>query len=725
MNESISVIAPFFNEEEIIGYTIDELDNLLAKNFNDYEIVLVDDGSTDKSQEIVKTKLENSNHLTLIIKNENTGIWAAWEEGVRKAKYDCICIIDSDLQYQPADIINLYKKHIQGFQFVQGIRAYSSDVNIVRKIISKSFSLVLKLFFRKNLLGLKDVKSGFFVTRKSLLINIFDFFPKFTFGQSFIIVYANFLNAFVEQTPVLFSQRFGGKSFLKTLPLKTIFTVLKEIASLKFFLNKKDFYLIYLNYFCNNIKKNNEFSFYENLRLNIFFKTHFFHKWKIGKNLKSYVDAQLLFQKLSKKQIVEYQTRRLIDLVWYYYQNSSLYRDNMVKLNIHPYDIQNLNDLKLLPYLEKDQLKLNFSNGLLSNKTKNYKTLLISTSGSTGMPLSLIANSEQLKVRWANTFRAWTWTGWTPSKRQARLWHQTLGMSKIQVIKEFIDNIFFKRIFIPAYTINDKNIKKYLDKLIKHKPYLIDGYAESFNFIMNYIRVNNVKNFKLNSIISSAQEMPNNLKTEIENKFSAKIFDKYGAREFSGIAYEALGHKGKLICEDSYIVELLKNNEIIDHNDIGEIFITDLNNFITPMIRYRIGDLGTKINSSEEINNKIKFNTLGNIEGRTKAIIICYNNTWVPGTFFAHFFKEYTQLILRYQVIQNSIGEINLKLVKNKNTEESEIREMIKELRKTVGEIDINIQYVPEISMIKTGKTMGAISNLDNKLIEQAIHKTR
>ena len=135
--------------------------------------------------------------------------------GVRNASYDCVCVIDSDLQYQPADILNLYKKHIKGHQFVQGVRVYNAEISKVRKFISKILSLVLKIFFRKELRGLKDVKSGFFVSRKQLLINIFDYFPNYFFGQSFIALYANLLNSHVVQLPVLFAQRLSGKSYLK------------------------------------------------------------------------------------------------------------------------------------------------------------------------------------------------------------------------------------------------------------------------------------------------------------------------------------------------------------------------------------------------------------------------------------------------------------------------------------------------------------------------------
>lgn len=715
--KEISVIAPYYNEEAVILETISELDNVLKSYFDNYEIVLVNDGSLDNSLNLVENAAKSNKKIKNISHSFNKGIWQAWESGVRNSKFDCVAVIDADLQYQPADIINLYEKHVEGYQFVQGIREYSSEVSYIRNYISKLLSSFLKIFFLKQLKGMKDVKSGFFVTRKSILLNIFDFFPQYKYGQTFITIYANFLNAFVYQIPILFTQRLSGKSYLRLFPIVTIYKVLKETFTLRIFLNKKDFYLISLEFFTKNYKDLISFSILENFKLYIFFKFHFFHKWTIGKNLKKYLKVQLKFQYLSSEEIINYQNRRLIDLVWYFYQNSVFFKSKMSSENIHPYNIKSIEDLKLIPILTKEEIKLNFSKNLLSIKKSHFNLLLISTSGSTGNPMSLYANSEQLKVRWANTFRGWTWTGWTPSKKQARLWHQTIGMSTSQIIREYIDNLFFNRIFIPAYKINEKNIIKYINKLKKHKPYLIDGYAESFNFLLNYIRKYKIKNLEVNSIISSAQEMPEKLKLDLENVLGAKIYDKYGAREFSGIAYESKNHQGHLISEDSYIVEILKNSKPVNEGQIGELFITDLNNFVTPMIRYQIGDLATAPINQFTLNNEIKFKTIGEIKGRTKAIILCDNNTWVPGTFFAHFFKEYSEIIDGYQIIQNNIHELELKLVKKISTKESQIIKMISDLRKTIGKIKLNITYVENIEMTKTGKVMGAISNVDTSQI--------
>ena len=100
-----------------------------------------------------------------------------------------------------------------------------------------------------------DVKSGFFVTRKDLIQNIFEYFPNYNFGQTFIAIYANILNSYVYQIPVVFAPRLKGKSYLQTFPLLTIAKIILEIVNLKFYLRKRDYHLIVLEKFVSGIKK--------------------------------------------------------------------------------------------------------------------------------------------------------------------------------------------------------------------------------------------------------------------------------------------------------------------------------------------------------------------------------------------------------------------------------------------------------------------------------------
>jgi phenylacetate-CoA ligase len=180
------------------------------------------------------------------------------------------------------------------------------------------------------------------------------------------------------------------------------------------------------------------------------------------------------------------------------------------------------------------------------------------------------------------------------------------------------------------------------------------------------------------------------------------VFDKYGAREFSGIAYECEAGS-QHVMDDSYVLELLKGGVPAATGATGEVIITDLNNFAVPMIRYRIGDLAEQTDVTNCLCGR-SMSTLGQIQGRTQALIHCANGRWIPGTFFAHFFKEYENLILFFQVVQKVRGAFDLLVVKNKNWDPVGWQKVLDDLKDYVGDTDIKVRFVNEIPLLKTGK---------------------
>ena len=87
-----------------------------------------------------------------------------------------------------------------------------------------------------------------------------------------------------------------------------------------------------------------------------------------------------------------------------------------------------LEDLQRLPVLTKDDIRRNLHFDLMSDAHDKREMLPITTSGSTGEPLTLYADKTQLEMRWATTLRNIEWTGYRFGDRQVRLWHSTLGM---------------------------------------------------------------------------------------------------------------------------------------------------------------------------------------------------------------------------------------------------------------------------------------------------------
>ena len=322
-------------------------------------------------------------------------------------------------------------------------------------------------------------------------------------------------------------------------------------------------------------------------------------------------------------------------------------------------------------------------------------------------------DQHQLEIRWASTLRAMEWTGYTFGDRQVRLWHQTIGMSWIQIIKEKIDAWFNRRMFIPAYEMTTGDLDEIFDKIRAHAPTLIDGYAESFHFLAQNLDKKKVEGINPKGIISSAQELTEESRIAIEKAFGCPVYDKYGSREFSGIAYECSEHDGHHVSAESYIVEILKDGKPAKPGEMGEIVITDLNNFCMPFIRYRIGDLAVASDNSKKCACGRGLPRIGKIMGRVQSIISCANGKYLPGTFFAHFFKDYSHLVRHYQVVQEKDEEFTLKIVQGGVFEQKQFDELILLLRKYVGtNTKIEIEFVDEIPLVRTGKRQGCISHV-------------
>jgi phenylacetate-CoA ligase len=270
-----------------------------------------------------------------------------------------------------------------------------------------------------------------------------------------------------------------------------------------------------------------------------------------------------------------------------------------------------------------------------------------------------------------------------------------------------------RRLFIPAFEIDADNIEDVIDAIRRHHPVLIDGYAESLNLLAAYLRQGGRPGFSPVAIMSSAQALPDNVRSVIESGFHSKVYDKYGAREFSGIAYQCGHSRDHHVMDESYIVELLVNDRPARPGETGEVVITDLSNFSVPLIRYRIGDLAVAVDEDEPCPCGRNLSRIGQIQGRTQAIVHCANGTWLPSAFFLHFFKDYEHLIRFFQIKQDRPGEFTLKIVKGRRFTEPELHAMMHELRRFVGpDTGIAIEYCDSIPLLETGKRSPVVSSV-------------
>ncbi len=730
MKCQLSVIAPCYNEEKNIRELVRRVTSTFDKGNILGEIVLVDDGSTDGTGDLLREIAQTHSNIRTVFHQNNKGIAVAWESGLQTSSGYYTCLIDSDLQYVPEDILRLYREILYSHSdVIQGIRSEIGLQPDVRFYYSRFLNFLLNFLFGMNS---RDNKSGFVLSRREVLKEILEHHYCYHYFQTFITVAARAKGFTVREVETLFQPRKRGISFISRFPLKIIAGTLVDLVTGLFE------YRLRRPFSCpettllrqTTLIRNNENTLpgWRKWWWKVYLWLMPLHHWMITSRAGKFYDALQDTQWLSTEQIKSLQEQKLQRLIHHAYDHVAYYRDLFDKKGIKPTDVESVEGLQKIPLLSKDDVRSNLYFSLLSDTYDKRRVLKVSTSGSTGEPFICYADQRQLEQRWAATQRSLEWTGYRFGDRQVRLWHQTVGMKWSQIIRERIDAFLNRRLFIPAFQMSEANIVQTIRKIDQYQPALLDGYAESFNLLALYSKNVPIGKARPKGIVSSAQILPLQSRKAIEEAFHCSVFDKYGSREFSGIAYECSAHQGRHIVAENYIVEILKDGRPAQPGETGEIVITDLNNYCMPMIRYRIGDLAVAVNPTQKCSCGRGLPLIGKIEGRVQAIIVNAEGVYLPGTFFAHLFKDYDQLVRQYQIIQDEEGLITLKIVKAEDYDEDEFQMMIQNLRVHLGhKTSLSIEFVTHIPMVHTGKQQGSISRLKIDLQETArdIHPLR
>lgn len=701
----ISIIVPCLNEAGNIRATFERISRSLDSI--KHEVVYVNDGSTDDTQlEIEKLSFDFPNVVKTISHEVNKGIPEAWASGISIAQYGNVCLIDGDLQNPPEAIPDLFKTFLEEqADIVQGSRSSIGRIKDQRLIFSRGLNLILNSVFRQNA---KDSKSGFLIARRHVLEIILRDRHRFSNFQTFIGVAARSNGFRVVEVETLFQSREIGESFLTAKRISTVILLtFKDLfVGLRLYTRAQGQY----DFKFQKKTFKSDLNIARKIRFNLFFNTMPLHKWIIGKNAKSLYFWLKNTEHYTRVELDELQLLRLRKMLQHAYIHVPYYRRVFDEVGFRPLEIESLSDITKVPLLSKADVRENVHFSLFSSNHNKKKMHKINTSGSTGEPFVCYADKFQLEMRFATTLRALEMSGWKFGDKQLRLWHQTLGMSRLQSFKERIDALFMRRHFVPAFEMSEVSLRRLMTTIEKKKPVLIDGYAESLNFIA--MASLSVSSHKPKAVMSSAQQLTESTRTQIENQFGAKVLDKYGSREFSGIAYQCLESDHHHVQDESYIVEILVDGRPAKVGEVGEVVITDLNNFSMPLIRYRIGDMAVAV-EQDACSCGRSHSLIGAISGRTQALILCVNDVWLPGTFFAHFFKDFNFAIKHYQIVQEVYKSFTLKIVPTSQFSSEVSSNLLSELKKFTGlEQKIDLELVEEIPLLSTGKRTPVVSKI-------------
>ena len=256
----ISVVIPVYNEVESVEQLYKELIKVLS-SFDSYQIIFVDDGSSDGSVNVIKKIVENDINAKIIQFHRNYGKSAALGEGFKNADGEYIVTMDADLQDDPKEVPNLIAKLEEGFDLVSGWKKDRKDP-LSKKIPSKFFNFITRLFT-----GVKihDFNCGLKIYRQSVVKTLEIYGGRHRYIPA-LAGYKNFkvTEIIVNHRPRLYGEtKYGGsRMFHGFFDLISILFLSKYTQSPLYFFGKIglytflsgvgiEIYIIYLKYALN------------------------------------------------------------------------------------------------------------------------------------------------------------------------------------------------------------------------------------------------------------------------------------------------------------------------------------------------------------------------------------------------------------------------------------------------------------------------------------------
>lgn len=226
VSPAVSVVIPVYNEEESVDLLCEKLHASLSKIGRSYEIILVDDGSSDGTWDKLAAALRRYPRFRALRFRRNFGQTAAMSAGFHAARGDVVITLDADLQNDPADIPKLLERIDQGYDVVSGWRKNRKDAFINRKLPSM---IANGLISRITGVALHDYGCTLKAYRREVIKNVH------LYGEMhrFIPALASWVGGRIAEVEVDHHARQFGKS---KYGISRTFKVVLDLMTVKFLL---------------------------------------------------------------------------------------------------------------------------------------------------------------------------------------------------------------------------------------------------------------------------------------------------------------------------------------------------------------------------------------------------------------------------------------------------------------------------------------------------------
>ncbi|QGY39164.1 phenylacetate--CoA ligase family protein [Pseudodesulfovibrio cashew] len=426
------------------------------------------------------------------------------------------------------------------------------------------------------------------------------------------------------------------------------------------------------------------------------------------RHLKKLVDAP--YRDL--KAVLAEQDSRLTRLIAHAYDNTKYYKEMMDEAGVRPQDVTTVADLSKLPVLTKDAIR-NQGDNMISGIHDRSKLRNKTTSGSTGVSLSLYIDEDSQQWKRACAVRHDMWCGWRQGEAIGAIWGNPTYKDNWRL---WLRNALLGRmVYLDTLKMDHAAMLEFHEALLKKRPTQLFGHAHSLYLFAKFVKQNGLQCYQPKGIISTAMVLHDFERSLVEEAFKAKVFNRYGCEEVSLIASECEAHEGLHINMDTIILECVDPNGIpVAPGEVGAVVVTDLSNYGMPIIRYKVGD-AARIRS-EPCSCGRSYPLIESLEGRIADYVRTPDGEYISGISLTENFAMQAKGVKQLQIIQEAIDFIVLRVVKGSDWTSDSVDNLNRLVNQRFGEqMRHEIEYVDSIQSESSGKYRFCISKLEDQ----------
>jgi phenylacetate-CoA ligase len=384
------------------------------------------------------------------------------------------------------------------------------------------------------------------------------------------------------------------------------------------------------------------------------------------------------------------------------FENVAYYRKGFAELGLHPSDFRSVDDLSLVPVINK-RVVLGQHEEFKADNFERFRPREVHTSGTTGTPLSLYWDADSNVLELVCQWRHFSWSGY-------RLGEPFLDIRSrvLDATKGYLWNPACRGLEASCDNIDAGNVGRYAELLRRYRIKLWRGHPGAISCLCRCLSDAGISDVRPKYVVTSAEPLLGYQREFIQSWAGVRVCDNYGLVEHNALICQCPGGGHHVACEYG-IIEILKDDGTpAQAGEEGRIVATGLHNKAFPLLRYDTGDYAVQSDRRCSCGRTLRL--VEAITGRIDDRVLRADGRWISGLQREFYFAEG---IIEAQLVQEQVGRLDVYLVPAEGYGEEVENHLCKEFKRRLGEsMEIRIHRVKEIPFRSPGKSKLVVNKL-------------